>query len=220
MSGHKPRAYALLAALLTATLATLPSSCSIASRPYPTIRTFSLEIPTTGTAAAGALKKPRYTLLVTASPPPAAYESKKLVYKLSATEYAQDFYTEFYTTPARAVADSFARFLDLASPALNFVRTQGVKLPDYAMEIQLMDFYGDLTGEDPEARITMSVTLNDLRPATPMLVFTKNYSKSLPARPTGDEPREDALVEAFVVGLLGILEDLDSDLRSVINVGR
>ena len=121
------------------------ASCGLSSRPYLMVRTYSLDLPLAGDPLTSA-KKPAATILVTASPPPAAYESKKLVYRLSASEFTQDYYAELYSPPARAIADSFAKYFDYTSPSLSFVRSQGVRPPDYALEIQLMDFYGEGPG--------------------------------------------------------------------------
>jgi ABC-type uncharacterized transport system auxiliary subunit len=199
----------------------LIASCSLTSRPYPMVRTFSLELPLPdGQSANIGTKKPTFTFLVTATPPPAAYETKKLIYKLSATEFTQDFYSEFYTPPTRAIADSIARYLDFTSQNYYFVRSQGVKLPDFALEIQLMDFHGDLSQGDLKAQITLSITLNDLRPSNPRLIFTRNYVKSIKADVTSEENRNEALVQAFIVGLNEIVTELYVDIRSSINASR
>jgi hypothetical protein len=203
--------------LLLALLATvsLLASCGL-SRPYPLVRTFSLELPPDGGETySSSVKKPFATVLVTASPPPAAYESKKLVYKLSATEFYQDFYDEFQTPPARALADGFAKYLDYSSANYTFVRSQGVRPPEYALEIRLTDFYGDLSSEPLSANIALSATLNDLRPNDPKLIFVRNYVKKIPIKGrVSEDDRATFIVAAFIGGLTEIIKDLDADLRS------
>jgi ABC-type uncharacterized transport system auxiliary subunit len=212
--------YFTFTAILLALIPIL-SSCGLSSRPYPLVRTFSLEIPSVGDSPEISLKKPLATVLVTSSPPPAAYESKKVVYKLSATEFSQDYYSEFQTPPARAIADGFSKYLDFSNERYNFVRTQGVKPPEYVLEIRLTDFYGDLSQGPLTADIALSITLNDLRPANPKLLFVRNYVKRIPVREDlSESDRVTGLIGAFVQGLGEIATELDGELLKYLGLGR
>ena len=109
------------------------AGCGLSERPYPLVRTYTLELPEGPEGDSDRSKRPQAVLIVAASPPPAAYDGKKLVYKLKPHELSPDFYNEFYTPPARAAADSLARYLDLNSPQIQIVRFQGAGAPDYSL---------------------------------------------------------------------------------------
>ncbi|MDR1164552.1 MAG: PqiC family protein [Deltaproteobacteria bacterium] len=197
------------------------AACGLSTRPYLLVRSFSLEIPpTAGASPALSAQKPRGVVLVSPIPPPATYESKKLVYRLSANEYTQDYYSEFYTPPARAVADSLTEAFNAAGLPYLFTRSQGVKAPDYALEIFLAEFHGDLRAPgEIRATVAMTVAFNDLRAANPRLLFTRKYARSLWVAPrtAGDIP-PDLVVGGLVEALRQIAGDTLVDAREALRV--
>jgi hypothetical protein len=140
-----------------------------------------------------------------------------LIYRLNTNEFTADYYDEFYSPPARAVADSLATALNYDLPYL-LVRTQGVRNPDYALEITVLDFYGDLSSEPQTVKVSLVATLNDLKPALPHLLFSRKYVRSLPIQLNLNETQAESFVKVLVAALAQIKGDLAFDLKEVLRV--
>ncbi|MDR2199349.1 MAG: PqiC family protein [Deltaproteobacteria bacterium] len=195
-------------------------SCGLSERPYPLVRSYTLDLPADGYQSGSFEKKPKAVLLVTSSPPPAAYDGKKLVYKLKAHELSPDFYNEFYAPPARAVADGLALYLDQNSPALQIARYQGASGPDYSLEVGITDFYGDYSVDPPLLRLSVTVTLNDLKPAVPRVLFSSRYVRSPELKALPDEDRPENLVRQMSETLSAVYPEILKDLEKTLNVRR
>jgi hypothetical protein len=156
-------------------------------------------------------------LLVSASPPPAAYDGKKLVYKLRPNELSPDFYNEFYAPPTRAIADSLANYLDLRSPSLQIVRFQGASSPDYSLELALTDLYGDYTASPPVLRLSLTVTINDLRRPAPRVILSNRYAEAPALAPAPGEDRPATLVRQASEALAGIYPRILQDVEAATN---
>ena len=202
-------------------LAVLLQGCGLSERPYPLVRTYTLELPEgDGAAAPSVSKKPRAVLIVTASPPPAAYDGKKLVYKLRPHELSPDFYNEFYTPPGRALADSLAKYLDLNSPTLQIVRFQGASPPGYSLEVGVSDFYGDYSVTPPVLRLAITVTLNDLRGSVPRVLSTSRYQRTPELTARRGENRPEALVRQMTETLTELFPEILRDVEAAAGSGR
>jgi hypothetical protein len=208
----------LLKTLLFGLLSLLFFGCGLSERPYPLVRTYTLDLPSENLGSQR--KNPQAVLMITASPPPAAYDSQKLVYKLKAHELSPDYYNEFYTPPGRAIADSIATYLDLNSPKLQIVRYQGASSPDYSLEVGLVDFYGDYSVNPPVLRLTLTITLNDLRRASPKILFTSRYTKTPPLVANAGEDRPETLVRHMIESLQEIYPQVLSDVESQLKIRR
>ncbi|MDR2340311.1 MAG: PqiC family protein [Deltaproteobacteria bacterium] len=201
--------------LLVAILALAFTACGLSQRPYPLVRTYTLEQPDLAGAMDQALsKRPKAVVIVTASPPPSAYDGKKLVYKQKPHELAPDFYNEFYAPPTRAIADSLAKYLDMNSPKLQIVRFQGASSPDYSLEVGIMDLYGDYTVSPPVLRLTVTTTMNDLRRSVTKVVFANRYVKTPPLVTKGDEDRPETLVRTITEALAELYPSILADTES------
>jgi hypothetical protein len=199
--------------LAAALAATLLAACGLGSRPYPLVRTFTLDPPAPDGIRLGGGKSPLSSLIVTAAPPPGAYEGKKLVYRLKSRELSADFYNELSAPPARAVADGIAKHLELTEPSILVVRSQGAQEPDWVLEIGLLDIYGDLTKEPMTAELTVTATLSDLRRSARRPVFARDFMKSLPAVQGPEETMAEALVRAYSEEVSQIAEELRPEIR-------
>jgi hypothetical protein len=184
------------------------------------VRTFTLELPDGAAGTTTVSKRPRAVMIVNASPPPAAYDGKKLVYKLKPHELTPDFYNEFYTPPTRAISDSLANYLDLNSPYLQIVRYQGASAPGYSLEVGITDFYGDYSVKPPVLRLAISVTLNDLRGSNPKVVFTSRYNKTPELVEASGENRPETLVRQMTETLLGLFPEILKDVENATNAKR
>jgi uncharacterized lipoprotein YmbA len=200
----------MLAAVLAFT------GCGLSARPYPLVRTFTLDPPAPDGVRGDGAKDPRSSLIVVAAPPPGAYEGRKLVYRLKTRELAADFYNELSSPPARAVADGIAKRLELSEPSILVVRSQGARGPDFALEISILDLYGDLTQGVMTAHIAVTATLNDMRRQTPRPAFARDFVLDVPAPQGPDETRAEALVRAYSDGVAQIAESLRPELRRIL----
>ncbi|MDR2405087.1 MAG: PqiC family protein [Deltaproteobacteria bacterium] len=205
--------------LVIGLLAIFLSGCGLSERPYPLVRTYTLEL-SQGADGTTLRKNPRAVIMVTSSPPPAAYDGKKLVYKLKAHELAPDFYNEFYSPPGRAIADSLATYLDLNSPSIQIVRFQGASAPDYSLEVGIADFYGDYSVSPAVLRLSLTITLNDLRRVTPKVLFTNRYNKTPVLTPRQGEDRAENLVRQMTETLAELFPQILSDLEGSLNLRR
>jgi hypothetical protein len=193
------------------------AGCGLSARPYPLVRTFTLDPVTAQGTSAGGVKRPSASLIVTAAPPPGAYEGKKLVYMLRSRELTADFYSELSSPPARALADGIAKRLELSEPSILVVRTQGSREPDWALEISLMDIYGDLSREGSfTAQLALTATLSDLRRASARPAYARDFVMTMPVSQDPGESRAEALVEAYSEGVSRIAEELRPEIRRIV----
>ncbi|MDR1039782.1 MAG: PqiC family protein [Deltaproteobacteria bacterium] len=208
-------------ALAAAFLAALAlAGCGLGSRPYPLVRTFALDPSVAQAPATGGVKSLKASLIVTSAPPPGAYEGKKLVYMMAGRELVADFYSELSAPPARAVADGVAKRLELTEPAILVVRTQGTQGPDWALEISLMDIYGDLSRPGAfTAELSATATLTDLRRSSPKPAYARDFVMSEPVLQDPGESRAEALVRTYSELVTRMVEELRPEIRRIV-VGR
>ncbi|MDR1312239.1 MAG: ABC-type transport auxiliary lipoprotein family protein [Deltaproteobacteria bacterium] len=211
-------ASAALRALLPAALgALILAGCGLGARPYPLVRTFTLDPSSPQGAETGGAKRPKASLIVTAAPPPGAYEGKKLVFMMKSRELTADFYNELSSPPARAVADGVAKRLELSEPQLLVARSQGAREADWALEISLMDIYGDLSREGQfTAQMAVTATLSDLRRSSPRPAYVRDFVFSIPVSRGPDDSRAEALVKAYSEGVSRMAEELRPEIRRLV----
>ncbi|MDR1081027.1 MAG: ABC-type transport auxiliary lipoprotein family protein [Deltaproteobacteria bacterium] len=208
-----------LTALIAAALGALAlAGCGLSARPYPLVRTFTLDPSVPQAVEGGGVKRPTASLIVTASPPPGAYEGRKLVYMLKSRELSADFYNELSAPPARALADGISKRLELSEPGILVVRTQGAREPDWALEISLLDIFGDLSREGAfAAQIALTATLSDMRRPNPRPAYARDFVMSIPIAQEPDESRAEALVKAYSDGISRIAEELRPEIRRIVH---
>jgi ABC-type uncharacterized transport system auxiliary subunit len=209
-------AAALSLAISLVLLAVLLPACGL-SRPYPSIRVFSLE--TDGTPAPAPPKARSARLIQVVSGGAAVqFETRKLVHKIGPNEYTEDFYNELVGLPSRLVADATARWLDSASAAHNFASLLGAgRIPDYTLEIYLTAFDGNFHLSPPRAEAEARITLTEQRRGR--TVFSKTYrGESLLDPNAPDRPAH--LAEGLGLALEPIFRDLLADIESAISGSR
>jgi hypothetical protein len=145
----------------------------------------------------------------------AAYETRKLIYKTTKGLMVEDFYNELVAPPSRLLADSVATYLNLRSPSAQFVRTQGQKGADYVLEGFLSECLGDFSQDPPLARITLSVTLNDIRRDKVKIVLARTYQSQLAFKSNLDRPAPE-LIAALTEAWAQILASMDKDLEQIL----
>jgi ABC-type uncharacterized transport system auxiliary subunit len=182
-------------------------------KPYPAISAFDLSpastpIPTLGQVRPKVVRVSQFN-------PSATYETRKLIYKTTKGLLVEDFYNELVAPPSRLLADSVATYLNQRSPSAQFVRTQGQKGADYVLEGFLSECLGDFSQNPPIARLTISVTLNDIRRDKVKIVLAKTYQSQIAFTSNLDRPAPE-LIAALTKAWGQILANLDADLESVL----
>jgi ABC-type uncharacterized transport system auxiliary subunit len=202
----------------------IPAGCGI-SRPYPVIRSFTIEVNAPQAVQTAASSK-RLLMQVVPTGSVSSCETRKLIRKVGPNELAEDFYNEFTGLPARMVADETARFLD-SSSIVQAERAVSLKGTDLVLELYLQAFYGDYTSEPPQAVIEVRYTLTDVRRGERILL-SKSYRGQSPIALKGDkayqaDQKNDSaaqLVSSLGAALENILTELQSNLQKALNAGR
>jgi ABC-type uncharacterized transport system auxiliary subunit len=196
--------------LIAAVIGLLASGCGL-SRPYPSIRSFTLEAQSDLKDQVAPSRK-RLLVQVIPNGAAAACETRKLVYKIGPNELSEDFYNEFTGLPARMAADETARFLE-AQGVFRTERTETLRGSDLILELFLGAFHGDYTTSPPQAVMEIKYTLTDIR-RSPVVLASKTYraAAELPPAGLGDRPSDLAAGLARALGT--ILAELSVDLRT------
>jgi ABC-type uncharacterized transport system auxiliary subunit len=188
------------------------SACGL-SRPYPTIRSFALDI-TDNNIIATKIKHP-FLVQVTSSGAAPQYETRKMVYKIGQNEFSEDFYNELVGLPSRLVADQLAAYLDKNST--KFRTSQGVysQNPDLGLDIYLISFHGDYTKNPPQAVVEVKVTLTDQRRSRARTIMSKSYINQNIIPDNNDRSAQLAfgLGQALTPILEAIMNDLDQSIK-------
>lgn len=180
------------------------------SQPYPSKNYYSLmaEAPKADT-----VRKARpYTLVLGAVNAASGFEDRFLVYRIGPNQFEADFYNELVAAPARLLADLAAQHLDRINPRLRVVKSPGMKLADFGLEIYLEALYGDFIGENPKAVADIRFTLNDLRTSQAKIALDKTYHCD---RPIMDK-KPAALVAGLNTCVNEMLTELNQDIDQII----
>jgi hypothetical protein len=186
------------------------SACGL-SKPYPDIRVYDLQMPKGGQNES--LKK-RHVLLISQMSPDSAFEGRKLVYKLGPNRLAEDFYNELPAVPSRLLAEAAARYLNERSLFLKVEKSPGLEGPDFALEGQIAELYGDYSQDPPRAVLSLRFTLLDARRTKPKALFSQSFSRSLEfAAGAKAEDKPSLLAAAYGRALREILDEILPELE-------
>ncbi|MDR2443209.1 MAG: PqiC family protein [Deltaproteobacteria bacterium] len=192
------------------TFFTLASGCGL-SRPYPAIRSFTLEADLGIDLSERQLSNKPPLLHVLPVGAAAACETRKLVYKIGPNELSEDFYNEFTGLPARMIADETARILEAQGLFLT-ERTDTLKNPDYILEIFLNAFHGSFVSNQYLAIMEVKFTLYNVK-RSPTVIFTKTYKVEEPLPDSGDRPSQ--LASGLGRALGRIIYSLSEDVKAL-----
>lgn len=140
-----------------------------------------------------------------------AFDQQGFVYRRSATRYETDFFREFFAPPARLVGESFQRWLTTSGSFQQVVDVSSRLEPDYSMEVNVVEIYGDYSGEKPAAVLTVQVALFCEQAGGPSLVHSATYSERQEIQ---DSPGAEDLVEGWNMALQAILTAQEKDLAT------
>ncbi|MDR1296597.1 MAG: hypothetical protein LBO05_04335 [Deltaproteobacteria bacterium] len=207
--GRTALARLLLPAVLAAVLAPLLPACGL-SRPYPFVRSFSLD-PGGGPVMTDKAARP-LLVQVASSGAASQYETKKLVHKIGPNEFREDFYSELVGLPSRLVAEAAAGWLDAGSRRLRAAAGLGAQPPDLLLDLYVVVFQGNYGLPSPAAEIEVRLTLTDQRRRRPPVLLAGTYKASSPLDPAApDQPAE--LAAALGRALGKILTDAQTDIE-------
>jgi uncharacterized lipoprotein YmbA len=138
------------------------------------------------------------------------FERKGFVYRSSDTTYEQDFYKEFYASPAALVRKATLDWM-LSSQIFSSVRpTISAADADWILDADIHELYVD-TRDGNRARAVVAIEFSLLDATSPELavVFHKMYS----AQAALSDGSGLAIVAAWTESLSQILSELEADLR-------
>jgi hypothetical protein len=182
----------------------LLTACGL-SRPFPSIRTFTLTPPEdaqpaeTARSAARSSRRP-ILIQVTSSGASAQYETKKLVHKVGPNEFSEDFYNELVGLPARLAIEAASNGLNDSPANLAVTKGLGLETPNYVLDIYLTAFHGDYTSSPPKAVFEARFSLTEQRRVRSPSVQSWILSGSAIVTDRGDPPADlaAALGQALV----------------------
>lgn len=138
-----------------------------------------------------------------------AFEDESFVYRRSATRYESDFYREFFAPPARLVEQSIAQWLRTAGSFGQVTDLSSRLTPDHSMTVNVVEIYGDYSGEKPFAVLTLQVALYQETPAGPVLMHSGTWHGR---EEVTEAPGSEDLVAAWNRALGQILMQLEREI--------
>jgi hypothetical protein len=124
----------------------------------------------------------------------------------------EDFYSQLTGLPARVTADETARWLEAYGGNIKTQRTSSLKNPDYALDLFLTSFHGDLSQSPSMAIMEMKMTLTKV--AGPVVVIAKTYRAQRPFNFTSPELRPELLAQNLSLALGDILSQFLEDFKA------
>ena len=82
------------------------------------------------------------------------------------------------------------------------------------------DFYGAYSVSPPVLRLSLTVTLNDLRRTAPKVVFTSRFTRTPELIPREGENRPENLVRQMAEALSELYPEILADVERAVNVRR
>ncbi len=138
------------------------------------------------------------------------FETNSFVYRLTPTRFATDYYNNFIVSPARMITDVIQEDL-WASTLFSPVPTHNLDDVRYQLSGKVIDFYGDLQGQEPPgAIVTFRLILEKNNGDGFTLVINKTYS----AKILLDAPDPELLVDGLSIGIDQILNEFYTDLAA------
>jgi cholesterol transport system auxiliary component len=139
------------------------------------------------------------------------FASRSFVYRKGASRYQADFYHEFLVSPASLAQEEVVRWLSASGIFSAVSSSSGPLPPDYMLQGQIIDLYGDFRSQQPYAVLEIAFLLLDHRGPSSILL-NRSYRSETPLNSTSS----DALVDAWNTSLSGILENLEKDLGNIV----
>ena len=179
-------------------------------KPAPTKNTYSLNISDIkGQTETNTPKK--YSMIVGQISVASGFEGRSLVYKVGPNQFETDFYNELIAPPDRLLADLAVQYLDTHSTKMQVLKNSGLRLAEFGIEAYIEKLYGDYSQTPHKAVVNIKFTVNDLRPAEPKGLISKNYISEVPI--SGNSPA--LLVEGLSRALTQLLAELTADINAL-----
>lgn len=140
------------------------------------------------------------------------FGSRSFVYRQGESRYQADFYHEFLVSPASLIQEEIVRWLSTSGVFSAVSSSSGPLPPDYVLQGQVTDLYGDFRSQQPCGVIEIAFLLLDRRgPGT--ILLERSYRVESPLSSTS----ADALVDGWDTALSRILENFQKDLGNIVN---
>ncbi len=137
------------------------------------------------------------------------YEGTGLVYRKKDGTFEQDFYNEFFSTPAYLLTEELRQWLTGAPFVRQILDGDSLDLATHVLATRVNALYGDFTASPPKAILEVEFGLQK-RGGAPEILFHNVYAKAIAAESASPE----ALVRAWTQGLGEILGELERDLAN------
>lgn len=192
--------------VLVVVVALIVSGCSI-GRPIPTVSTYRIEPPP---AAPDVLKASHpERLRVERVRVAAAYDTRALVYRLSAVRYVSDPYHALLADPGPMLSNGIADWLSAAGLFKAVDGPGGAAPAPCVLEATVTELYGDFEagGDNPAAVMSIRFTIIDMGGTRPKVAYERSLSRRVPVPRAAPE----ALVSGYGAALAGILTQLTTE---------
>lgn len=196
---------------LAALLCPLFFGCSLPKIPAPEKRFYTLNAhrgeTLTPTTQKSVLKVRPFDI----SP---GFQGRELVYRLGDHEFESDYYNLFFVPPGPAVTQQIRQWLRDGGVFSNVMEEGSIVNADFALEGSVTSLYGDFRDRTaPKAVLEIQVFLLQNNIESYPVIFQKTYRKETPFAFSGTESTE--LANALNIGLAGILQALEDDVRAL-----
>ncbi|CCO25206.1 ABC-type transport auxiliary lipoprotein family protein [Maridesulfovibrio hydrothermalis] len=186
------------------------AGCVKLERPTLDRKFYTLDVKREGVSAQGG--KSEKNLIVRRIKISPRYEDRDLVYRVGVNEFEADYYNAFFVAPASLMTQELRLWMRDSGLFTNVVSPESMGTGELLLEGVVNSIYGDYTGGSSKAVIEMQFFLLDNNDPDMPIVYSRNFSKAIPAKETG----ADALVRAMNKGLKEIFTELESDIAELV----
>ena len=144
-----------------------------------------------------------------------AYKLRDFNYRIGPDEFISDFYNQFYKPVGVLISSELYKWMSSAGIFKDVIPVNNLITAKYVLDSKLVDIYGDYTNpDDPRAVLNMQFFLIDDTQVLAELVYSNVYNQSVAI----SSRTPNALVDGWNEALKNILEQLESDLRTLENL--
>ena len=140
------------------------------------------------------------------------FASRSFVYRQGDSRYQADFYHEFLVSPASLVQEETVRWLSASGIFSAVSSSSGPLPPDYVLQGQVTDLYGDFRSRQPAGILEITFLLLDQHAADNAILLNRSYRYVSPL----DNSSAGALIDGWNTALSRILTNLEIDLGNIV----
>jgi cholesterol transport system auxiliary component len=137
---------------------------------------------------------------------------RELVYRTAPSAWTADYYNLYFVSPADMLTQDLRAWLGASGVFANVVDPSSLAEHGYMLEGNVSALHGDFAVKPAQAVAAMQFILLKPTSGERLIVFTREYHKSVPL--ASDSPQE--LVRSLRQAVAEIYTDLESDLRTAL----